>query len=69
MNSKETCPSYIGPACVDGTCPIANRDEYIERDYFVVWSCGECHFYEGCKDCYFAFCNQELCPKNEKTGY
>lgn len=47
------CRNYCGVSCVNGTCPIANRDEYIERDIPVVWDCDYCHYYEGCKDCYF----------------
>ena len=49
----KVCKGYCGLACVDGTCPIANREEYEERGYFVVRSCRECHFYKGCEDCCF----------------
>lgn len=24
------CKDYVGTACVDGSCPIANREEYEE---------------------------------------
>lgn len=49
---KETrCKSYVGVACIDGSCPVANRDEYEERCIPTVKSCDECHRYEGCKDC------------------
>lgn len=47
------CRDYCGVACIDGTCPKANREEYIERDYPVVNNCRGCHFYRGCEDCYF----------------
>lgn len=48
---KEICSTYVGVSCVDGTCPIANRDEYIEYGIPVVWDCAHCHYYEGCEDC------------------
>ena len=48
------CKKYCGVSCIDGTCPIANIDEYIERDYPIIRNCDECHYYKGCKDCYFA---------------
>lgn len=59
------CKSYVGVSCVDGTCPIANRDEYIERGYDVVNDCNECHHYKGCEDCVFAVQATENCPKNQ----
>ena len=31
MMKPEYCPDYVGVACVDGTCPIANCEEYAER--------------------------------------
>jgi len=51
--SEERCAWYCGVACVDGSCPVANRDEYAERGYDVVHDCGECGFYKGCEDCTF----------------
>lgn len=60
------CKSYTGLACIDGTCPIANREEYEERCYPVVNSCKECHFYKGCEDCYFA--ETELCVDNRRRA-
>lgn len=47
----ERCKCYVGVACVDGSCPIANRDKYEEYDIPVGWDCDECHYYSGCKDC------------------
>lgn len=47
------CPSYTGVSCIDGTCPIANRDEYQEYGIPIVWDCNECHMYRGCDDCYW----------------
>lgn len=51
---NRTCPNYLGVACIDSSCPIANADEYAERGYPVVHSCDECHYVEGCTDCYWA---------------
>lgn len=48
---KEHCPGYLGLCCVDGSCPIANIDEYIEYGCDVVWTCKDCHMYRGCEDC------------------
>lgn len=47
------CKGYCGVACVDGSCPIANREEYAERGYDIVSNCNECHYYRGCEDCRF----------------
>lgn len=55
------CGSYVGVSCVDGSCPIANREEYEERDMFVIKSCRECHLRRGCEDC--ALDNTEHCAK------
>lgn len=48
---KKRCKSYVGVACVDGTCPAALREEYEERCIPTVNSCRECFYYKGCKDC------------------
>lgn len=58
------CGAYVGVACVDGSCPTANKDEYIERGMDVVWSCRECSFYKGCVDC--ALSGTQYCEKNAK---
>ena len=50
------CKGYVGIACVDGSCPIANRDEYIEYGIPAVWSCEDCHMYKGCEYC--GFCDE-----------
>lgn len=47
------CRDYVGVACIDGTCPKANVDEYIEYCIPVIKTCSECHFYKGCEDCMF----------------
>lgn len=56
------CPGYCGVTCVDCSCPIANRDTYIEYGIPVTWSCEDCSYYRGCKDC--AFVDFDLCVKN-----
>ena len=64
-DAKERCPSYIGVTCVNGSCPIANQDKYIEYGIPVTWSCDECTYYEGCKDC--CFCGENgKCEIDEK---
>ena len=62
----KTCREYVGVACINGNCPIANRDEYVERGYPVVDSCADCHFNLGCEDCYFdpLHCDKGYCDKN-----
>lgn len=47
------CKGYCGVSCVDGSCPIANIEEYKERDYDVIRNCKECSRYKGCEDCCF----------------
>lgn len=47
------CKGYCGVSCVDGSCPIANIEEYIERGYDVIRDCKECGRYKGCEDCCF----------------
>lgn len=51
--SARICESYVGVACIDGSCPVANSEEYEERCIPVVKSCKDCHCYRGCEDCYF----------------
>ena len=62
MSKFKRCKDYCGLACVDGTCPMANREEYAERGYDVVHNCNECHYYKGCEDCCFEG-NEQYCPK------
>ncbi len=52
MNERY-CTRYVGVTCIDGSCPIALRDEYIERGYDIIKSCKECPYYKGCEDSYF----------------
>lgn len=58
------CGGYVGLACVDGSCPKANAEEYEERCMDVVRNCNQCHFYRGCKDC--ALNGTEYCERGEK---
>ena len=56
MRSKKYCKSYVGVACVNGSCPNALRDEDIEayKDIYGTTRkqrCDRCAYYEGCKDC------------------
>jgi len=64
-NNKRICPEYVGVACIDGTCPKANKDEYEERCIPIVNNCRECHRYKGCEDCVFQG-NSEYCDKARK---
>ena len=61
------CKSYVGVACVDGSCPEAQQEEYEERCIPVVYNCNECHYYRGCEDC--ALEGTEYCDRRtEKHG-
>lgn len=57
------CKAYVGLACVDGTCPIANSEEYEEYCIPVVTRCEDCSCYKGCDDC--ALLGTEYCDKQE----
>ena len=57
------CKGYCGVACIDGGCPIALKDEYMERGYDIVYSCDECNYCKGCEDCIFD--GTEYCAKAE----
>ncbi len=57
------CSNYCGVACIDGTCPIALRDKYLEYGCDVIDNCGMCIFYRGCSDCCFEgtdMCSHEV---------
>lgn len=58
------CKGYCGVACVDGSCPMANREEYEERAYPITKHCKNCFFYNGCEDCCFA--GTDMCDKYEE---
>ena len=54
MKNSKTCEGYVAVRCIDGSCPIALRDEYQEYGIPVVWSCEECVDYDGgCENCIF----------------
>lgn len=63
---ERRCKSYCGLSCIDGTCPIANREEYEERGYPVPKNCGDCYRYEGCEDC--CFDGTEYCEKYKREA-
>lgn len=58
------CKDYVGVACVDGSCPKANAEEYAERGMDVIRNCIDCCYYKGCEDC--ALYNTKYC--DVKTG-
>lgn len=58
------CKGYVGVACVDGTCPKANREEYEERG-IPVPKCADCWLYKGCEDC--ALDGTEHCDKEGQS--
>lgn len=58
------CDQYTGVNCVNGSCPMANAEEYAERCMDVIRNCEECFFYKGCEDC--AFSGTEYCDKDNK---
>lgn len=69
---ENRCQNYLGVVCINGSCPIANMYEYIERGYDVVRNCDDCHYYGGCDDCYWYRDNQcridEMLDDNESSG-
>lgn len=59
--TMERCSQYVGVACVDGSCPVALREEYAEIGADVIKDCRECWKYKGCEDC--GLSSTELCYK------
>lgn len=59
--NEKICSSYVGLACVDGSCPIARANDYEVYCQPSIKSCDECWMYKGCKDC--AIANTEYCKK------
>ncbi len=55
------CGGYVGIACVDGSCPKANAEEYAERGMDITKKCSDCFYYKGCEDCGLA--GTEHCVK------
>ena len=60
------CPDYVGVSCIDGSCPIANREKYEEYGIPVINDCEDCHRYKGCKDCGLA--DTEDCKWRDTYG-
>ena len=59
---KNNC--WVGLRCIDGSCPVANREEYEERGYDVVRSCADCPEERKCEICYFE--GTPDCPEVKK---
>ncbi len=57
--SEERCCSYVGLACVDGSCPGCHS--------LRGFNCDECWLYRGCVDC--AFVDGPECPKSEEAQH
>ena len=58
---NKICISYVGVACVDGSCPKAHCEEYVACDMDAIKNCCDCPYYKGCEDC--ALCETEYCKK------
>ncbi|MDE7282841.1 MAG: hypothetical protein K2N85_04550 [Lachnospiraceae bacterium] len=43
-NMEKRCKDYVGIACVDGSCPKANRDRCEECCMNVISICNECFY-------------------------
>ena len=63
MRKEERCPGYVGVSCVDGSCPVANQEEYEERGIPLIKACKDCSMYRGCEDC--GLYGTEYCQKEE----
>ncbi len=59
--TDKICGEYVGVACVDGSCPVANADTYAEYGADVIRSCEDCWMRKGCGDC--ALYGTDLCPE------
>lgn len=57
----EICERFSADECVNGHCPIANRDEYAERGMDVIESCSDCSVWKGCEACIFQG-ERDVCP-------
>ena len=60
--TDKICGEYVGVACVDGSCPVANADTYAEYGADVIRSCEDCWMRKGCGDC--ALYGTDLCPEH-----
>ena len=61
----DRCADYVGFSCVDGSCPIANADEYQERGMDVIRNCDDFGFYKGCDD--FGFWGTKYCAGHKQV--
>jgi len=60
------CDRFCTVNCVDGSCPIALREEYAERGIPVVYSCNECVNHTSCDDCNWQ--GTDMCDKHIKDS-
>ena len=49
----DICERFTADRCVNGQCPIANRDEHAELGIDVIESCSACAVLKGCEICIF----------------
>lgn len=59
----EYCERYVGVHCVDGTCPMARKEDHEERGIPLGEGCKDCYLCKGCEDC--ALKGTDECPKAE----
>lgn len=60
------CENYTASACVDGSCPMALKEEYPYYGDVGVNSCDECYHHKGsCDSCIFE--DTDICNKEEKV--
>lgn len=67
------CKDYVGAACVDGSCPTANYNYYMDKgmpdiaeQFSDVKKCSQCGYYRGCEDC--ALDGTEYCETKRKSN-
>ena len=65
------CKAYVGLTCVDGSCPVANYNYFIDNgmpDIAEIFAdtrkCIDCAYYQGCEDC--ALADTEYCQSSKK---
>lgn len=51
MEKETVCERYVGEACIDGSCPIANREILEKHGIDTPKDCNDCWHYKGCDDC------------------
>ena len=55
---------FVAVECVNGSCPIANAEEYAMCDMDVTISCEDCyHFTQKCENCIIT----DICPDFKKN--